>query len=141
MPPLTASQDQPLKYFICTILQAFGYSSIVCSFGAQMETQMAPKFAPAGLEIATFAGGCFWGLELAYQRLPGVVKTSVGYTQGQVESPSYNAVCSGRTGHAEAVQVGFFLTDIVPCNIAFERWCCTVTVHYIKAHESQRPLS
>lgn len=71
----------------------------------QMGTQLAPKTAPAGLEMATFAGGCFWGLELAYQREPGVVKTSVGYTQGQAEAPSYNAVCTGRTGHAEAVQV------------------------------------
>lgn len=51
------------------------------------------------------AGGCFWGLELAYQREPGVAKTSVGYTQGDVEGPSYQAVCSGRTGHTEAVQV------------------------------------
>lgn len=70
-----------------------------------MATELAPAKAPAGQEIATFAGGCFWGLELAYQRLPGVAKTSVGYTQGSVESPSYQAVCSGRTGHTEAVQV------------------------------------
>lgn len=53
------------------------------------------------------AGGCFWGLELAYQREPGVTKTSVGYTQGDVEAPSYQAVCSGATGHTEAVQVRF----------------------------------
>ncbi len=51
------------------------------------------------------AGGCFWGLELAYQRVPGVVKTSVGYTGGHDPTPNYNSVCSGRTGHAEAVQV------------------------------------
>ena len=51
------------------------------------------------------AGGCFWGLELAYQRVPGVIKTSVGYTGGHDPCPNYNSVCSGRTGHAEAVQV------------------------------------
>ena len=56
---------------------------------------------------ATFAGGCFWGVELAYQRVPGVVGTKVGYTQGRVHSPSYEAVCSGTTGHTEAVQVVF----------------------------------
>jgi len=45
-------------------------------------------------------------LELAYQRVPGVIKTSVGYTGGHDPTPNYNSVCSGRTGHAEAVQVG-----------------------------------
>ena len=71
----------------------------------QMATELAPTTPPPGLEMATFAGGCFWGLELAYQREPGVVKTSVGYTQGAVEAPSYQQVCSGRTSHTEAVQV------------------------------------
>ena len=51
------------------------------------------------------AGGCFWGLELAYQRMPGVSHTSVGYTGGNTKNPTYQQVCSGRTGHAEAVQV------------------------------------
>eukprot|EP01084_Bolivina_argentea_P256070 431001_1 len=58
-----------------------------------------------GHAVATIAGGCFWGLELAYQRQPGVVATAVGYTQGWVETPSYDEVCSGNTGHTEAVQV------------------------------------
>jgi len=51
----------------------------------------------------TIACGCFWGVELALQRTPGVVYTCVGYTQGKTPSPSYDAVCSGSTGHAEAV--------------------------------------
>lgn len=55
--------------------------------------------------MATFAGGCFWGLELAYQREAGVTNTSVGYTQGKDPAPTYEKVCSGSTGHAEAVQV------------------------------------
>lgn len=45
--------------------------------------------------VATFAGGCFWGLELAYQRVPGVVHTAVGYTQGRETRPNYDAVCAG----------------------------------------------
>jgi peptide-methionine (S)-S-oxide reductase len=57
------------------------------------------------LAVATFAGGCFWGLELAYQRVPGVVYTAVGYTQGAEEFPTYGQVCSGTTGHTEALTV------------------------------------
>ena len=49
------------------------------------------------------AGGCFWGLQLAYQRLPGVLCTAVGYTQGHADFPSYAEVCRGTTGHTEAV--------------------------------------
>lgn len=75
-------------------------------FMQQATTELAPKTAPAGQDIATFAGGCFWGVELAFQREPGVKHTSVGYTQGNAEAPSYQAVCTGRTGHTEAVQVG-----------------------------------
>lgn len=70
-------------------------------------TQLAPKEAPEGLKLATFAGGCFWGLELAYQRVPGVRHTSVGYIAGHQPNPSYEEVCSGRTGHTEAVQCAY----------------------------------
>lgn len=58
-------------------------------------------------ELATFAGGCFWGIELAFQRVPGVLHTEVGYTQGHMKNPTYEQVCSGRTGHTEAVQLKF----------------------------------
>ena len=58
-------------------------------------------------ETATLAGGCFWCLEAAFERLQGVERVVSGYTGGQVAKPSYREVCSGATGHAEAVQVTF----------------------------------
>lgn len=60
-----------------------------------------------GYDVAEFAGGCFWGPELLFQRIPGVKGTAVGYTQGQNDGhhPSYEEVCSGRTGHTEATLV------------------------------------
>jgi peptide-methionine (S)-S-oxide reductase len=58
-------------------------------------------------ELATFAGGCFWGTEYAYQRVPGVLSTAVGFMGGKVDNPSYKRVCNGDTMHAEVVQMEF----------------------------------
>lgn len=58
-------------------------------------------------EIATLAGGCFWCTEAVFQRLKGVEKVTSGYTGGETENPSYEEVCTGKTGHAESIQMTF----------------------------------
>ncbi len=68
------------------------------------------------MKKATFGAGCFWGVEEAFRRVVGVTGTAVGYLGGSLEDPSYEEVCTGRTGHAEVVQV-----EYDPSRVSFER--------------------
>ncbi|XP_020111044.1 peptide methionine sulfoxide reductase A2-1-like [Ananas comosus] len=71
----------------------------------EFRASMAEGEVGTELEEAQFAAGCFWGVELAFQRVEGVVRTEVGYSQGHLPNPTYGDVCRGDTGHAEVVRV------------------------------------
>jgi peptide-methionine (S)-S-oxide reductase len=73
---------------------------------AVLDTGMTPPF-PVGMEMAVFGMGCFWGAERLFWTLPGIYTTSVGYAGGFTPNPSYDEVCTARTGHAEVVMAVF----------------------------------
>jgi peptide methionine sulfoxide reductase msrA/msrB len=86
----------------------FCINSVSLKFATESEAKKDAKAtANTALETATFAAGCFWGVEETFRSLKGVKSTAVGYTGGHKEKPTYKEVCADTTGHAEAVQVQF----------------------------------
>jgi peptide-methionine (S)-S-oxide reductase len=76
------------------------------------------------MEKATFGGGCFWGVEVAFRQIPGVTATQVGYMGGSLENPTYKDVCSDRAGHAEVVEVTFDPAKVSYEDVLKVFWTC-----------------
>ncbi|EXC21068.1 Peptide methionine sulfoxide reductase A4 [Morus notabilis] len=118
---LSNLRSKPLSSFPCTrrsllpkpamnILNKLGFGSRAQEFSAESSAiaQGPDDDVPApGQQFAQFGAGCFWGVELAFQRVSGVTKTEVGYTQGLLHNPTYEDVCTGTTNHSEVVRVQY----------------------------------
>ncbi len=99
-----------LRFIPAAQLEAEGYGKYLPLFGLKpSEVASQNKTAPvqAKTEVATLAGGCFWGVQELIRKLPGVISSTVGYTGGTTANPRYEDVHTGRTGHSEAVQIVF----------------------------------
>ncbi len=86
-------------------------------------------------ETATFAAGCFWGVEAAFQKLEGITSVLVGYTGGSFDDPTYEDVCSDKTGHAEAVRIEYDPTKISYSELVEIFW----TIHDPTTPDRQGP--
>lgn len=80
---------------------------IILLSGLYIQPLVQSKSKPANMEFATLGGGCFWCTEAIYKELKGVVSVTSGYSGGDVVNPSYREVCTGRTGHAEVIEIEF----------------------------------
>jgi peptide-methionine (S)-S-oxide reductase len=89
---------------VAVLLGAAVIAALYSGAPSAAEKQESPA-APEALEVATFAGGCFWCVESDFDGVPGVVRTVSGYTGGNLENPTYRQVSSGTSGHREAVQI------------------------------------
>lgn len=91
-----------------TFLRAILFSLAAVPFFFQpMNAEPSPNPSPASFKTATFGGGCFWCMDAVYQYVPGIIKIISGFAGGTTPNPTYDQVCTGRTGHAEVIQITY----------------------------------
>jgi peptide-methionine (S)-S-oxide reductase len=113
MDKTTQSAAKVEALLLATVLATLGLVSCAANVAAPIPSR---KEASAAMEKATFGAGCFWGVEAAFRQIKGVSSTAVGYEGGTLENPSYQDVCTHRTGHAEVVQI-----EYDPAQVSYER--------------------
>jgi peptide methionine sulfoxide reductase msrA/msrB len=111
---------------VTVLIAAFAIGPTKEKSGANASTAKLP----AHYETATLAGGCFWGMQENLRQIPGVIRTTVGYTGGGAANPTYEMVCTGKTGHAEAVEVIFD-----PARLSYEE----LLNHFFRIHDPTTP--
>jgi peptide methionine sulfoxide reductase msrA/msrB len=116
-----------LRFIPVEQLEAEGYAQYLPLFAGSSGDASA---SGATTELATFAGGCFWGMEELLRAIPGVKDTSVGYTGGTLNNPTYNHVKNGSTGHAETVQIKFD-----PQQVSYD----TLLENFFRMHDPSTP--
>jgi peptide methionine sulfoxide reductase msrA/msrB len=118
------------KFLLAALAFAFwtgsAHAQVAPAAGKNSRTMETTNQPAAKREIATLAGGCFWGMEEIIRKIPGVLETKVGYTGGTVPNPTYKLICTGITGHAEAVQIHFD-----PARISYEE----VLGYFFRMHD------